>query len=134
MNHIIWDVFTAMRARTCYRVFVITLFRALYSTCRHILIPSNPRLNLNYQKDSLQPSRSSQWTRISHRSCETNGGPAVNSEYLWRFDLTGFRGLLYSLAKLMGDYNVVKKGKVGKRVGPRVAGKATGKAMRKLFK
>jgi hypothetical protein len=34
----------------------------------------------------------------------------------------------------MGDYNAVKKGKVGKRVGRRVAGKATGKAMRKLFK
>jgi len=38
------------------------------------------------------------------------------------------------LVKLMGDYNAVKKGKVGKRVGCRVAGKATGKAMRKLFK
>jgi hypothetical protein len=34
----------------------------------------------------------------------------------------------------MGDYNAVKKGKVGKRAGRRVAGKATGKAMRKLFK
>ena len=59
---------------------------------------------------------------------------AVNSQYLWGFDMAGFRGLLYSLAKLMGDYNAVKKGKVGKRVGRRVAGKATGKAMRKLFK
>ena len=48
--------------------------------------------------------------------------------------MAGFRGLLYILAKLMGDYNAVKKGKVGKRVGRRVAGKATGKAMRKLFK
>ncbi|MDP6498040.1 MAG: hypothetical protein QF925_09440 [Dehalococcoidia bacterium] len=37
---------------------------------------------------------------------------------------------MYTLAKLMGDYNAVKKGKVGKRVGRRVAGKATGKAMR----
>ncbi len=27
--------------------------------------------------------------------------------------MTGFRGLLYTLAKLMGDYNAVKKGKVG---------------------
>ena len=36
------------------------------------------------------------------------------------------------LAKLMGDYNAVKKGKIGQRVGRRVAGKATGKAMRKL--
>ena len=59
---------------------------------------------------------------------------AVNSQYLWGFDMAGFRALLYSLAKLMGDYNAVKKGKVGKRVGRRVAGKAAGKAMRKLFK
>jgi len=59
---------------------------------------------------------------------------AVNGQYLWRFDMAGFRGFLYTLAKLMGDYNAVKKGKVGKRGGRRVAGKATGKAMRKLFK
>ena len=59
---------------------------------------------------------------------------AVNRQYLWRFDMAGFRGFLCTLAKLMGDYNAVKKGKVGKRVGRRVAGKATGKAMRKLFK
>ena len=59
---------------------------------------------------------------------------AVNRQYLWRVDMAGFRGLLYSLAKLMGDYNAVKKGKVGKRVGRQVAGKATGKAMKKLFK
>ena len=48
--------------------------------------------------------------------------------------MAGFGELLYSMAKAMGDYNAVKKGKVGKRVGRRVAGKATGKAMRKLFK
>ena len=48
--------------------------------------------------------------------------------------MAGFRGLLYTLAKLMGDYNAVKRGKVGRRVGRRVAGKATGKAMGKLFK
>ena len=48
--------------------------------------------------------------------------------------LARFRGLLYSLAKLMGDYNSGKQGKVGKRVGRRVAGKTTGKAMRKSFK
>ena len=45
-----------------------------------------------------------------------------------------FRGLLDTTAKLMGDYNAVKRGKVGNRVGYRAAGKATGKAMRKLFK
>ena len=48
--------------------------------------------------------------------------------------MAGFRGLLYTLAKLMGGYNAVKKGKVGKRVGCRVAGRVTGKAVRKLFK
>ena len=48
--------------------------------------------------------------------------------------MAGFRGLLYTLAKLMGDHNAVKKGKVGQRVGRRTAGKTTGKAMRKLFK
>ena len=41
---------------------------------------------------------------------------------------------MYTLAKLMGDYNAVKKGKVGKRVGRRLAGRATGKSMQKLFK
>ncbi len=43
--------------------------------------------------------------------------------------MAGFRELLYTLAKLMGDYNSVKKGKVNKRVGRRMAGKATSKAM-----
>ena len=48
--------------------------------------------------------------------------------------MAGVRGLWYTLAKLMEDYNPVKKRKVGKRLGRRVAGRATGKAMRKLFK
>jgi len=48
--------------------------------------------------------------------------------------MAGFRELLYTLAKLMGDYNAVKKGKIGKRVGRRATGKVTGKAMGKLFK
>jgi hypothetical protein len=48
--------------------------------------------------------------------------------------MAGIRALLYTLAKLMGDYNAVKKGKVGRRMVRRIAGKATGRAMRKLFK
>ena len=48
--------------------------------------------------------------------------------------MAGFRGVLYTLAKLMGDYNAVKKGKVSQRVGRRATGKANGKAMWKLFK
>lgn len=48
--------------------------------------------------------------------------------------MAGFRGLLYQLARILGDVNAVKKGKVGRRVGRRVAGKATGKGLGKLFK
>ena len=44
------------------------------------------------------------------------------------------RGILYTIAKILGDVNAVKKGKIGKRVGRRVAGKATGRLLRKLFK
>ena len=44
------------------------------------------------------------------------------------------RSFLYKLAKLLGDFNAVKKGKVGRRVGRRAAGKTTGKLFRKLFR
>lgn len=44
------------------------------------------------------------------------------------------RNLLYKLARLMGDVNAVKKGRVGRRVGRRIAGKATGRGLGKLFK
>lgn len=44
------------------------------------------------------------------------------------------RGWLYKVARLLGDVNAVKKGKVGRRIGRRAAGRATGKLFRKLFK
>ncbi|MBA7491669.1 hypothetical protein ES702_02217 [subsurface metagenome] len=47
------------------------------------------------------------------------------------------RGLLYRLAKLLGDISAVssgKPGKVTKRVTRRMTGKATGKVFRKIFK
>lgn len=44
------------------------------------------------------------------------------------------RGLLYWLARLLGDISAVQKGKVGRRVGRRLTGKVTGKALRKLFR
>ncbi|WP_165492287.1 hypothetical protein [Egibacter rhizosphaerae] len=44
------------------------------------------------------------------------------------------RSLLYKIARLMGDYQAVKKGRVGRRVGRRVAGRATGKGLGKLFR
>jgi len=44
------------------------------------------------------------------------------------------RGLLYLLARVLGDISAVKKGKTGKRIGRRMAGKGTGRTLRKLFK
>lgn len=44
------------------------------------------------------------------------------------------RGILYGLAKILGNVSAVQKGTVGKRVARRVAGKATGRILGKLFK
>lgn len=44
------------------------------------------------------------------------------------------RDWLYKSARVIGDANAVKKGKVVRRVARRAAGKATGKLLRKLFK
>jgi hypothetical protein len=44
------------------------------------------------------------------------------------------RGWLYWLAKFLGDWNAVKKEKVGRRAAHRAAGKVTGRGLRKLFK
>ena len=44
------------------------------------------------------------------------------------------RGFLYKLARVLGDVNAVKKGRVGRRVGRRVAGRATGRSLGKLFR
>jgi len=47
------------------------------------------------------------------------------------------RGLLYKLAKLLGDISALSSGKPGKatkRITRRATGKATGKLFQKLFK
>lgn len=44
------------------------------------------------------------------------------------------RGNLYKAAKLLGDFEAVKKGKVGRRFGRRIAGKSSGKLLKKFFK
>ncbi|MFP5111822.1 hypothetical protein ACSU64_05520 [Bacillaceae bacterium C204] len=44
------------------------------------------------------------------------------------------RSILYSIAKILGDTNAVKRGKVGKRIERRVVGKITGRLLGKLFK
>ena len=45
-----------------------------------------------------------------------------------------FRGLLYTLAKFLGDINAVKRGRVGRRIGRRVVGRAAGKGLGRLFR
>ena len=48
--------------------------------------------------------------------------------------ITKTRGLLYLIARLLGDVNAVQKGTVGKRVARRAAGKLTGRGLCKLFR
>ena len=44
------------------------------------------------------------------------------------------RSFLYALARLLGDMNAVKKGKVGRRTARRGAGKVTGRGLGRLFR
>lgn len=44
------------------------------------------------------------------------------------------RSLLYALARLLGDVNAVKRGKVGRRIGRRIVGRATGRLLGRLFR
>lgn len=43
------------------------------------------------------------------------------------------RSKLYKIARILGDVDAVKKGKVGKRVKNRVIGKLTGKLLKKFW-
>lgn len=49
-------------------------------------------------------------------------------------NINATRGLLYRLARVLGDVNAVQKGRVGRRATRRVAGRQTGRALRKPFK
>lgn len=44
------------------------------------------------------------------------------------------RSVLYKLARLLGDVQAVKRGRVARRVGRRVAGRATGRLLGRLFR
>lgn len=50
------------------------------------------------------------------------------------FSLSKGRGLLYQLARLLGDVQAVRRGTIGRRIGRRLAGKATGRGLGKLFR
>ena len=44
------------------------------------------------------------------------------------------RQLLYLIARLIGDFNAIQKGKTNKRIARRIAGKVTGRGLGRLFK
>jgi hypothetical protein len=44
------------------------------------------------------------------------------------------RGLLYRLARLLGDVNAVEKGKAPQRVERRIVGRAVGRILGRLFR
>ena len=44
------------------------------------------------------------------------------------------RGSLYKLARILGDVQAVKRGRVGRRVGRRVVGRFAGRGMGRLFR
>jgi hypothetical protein len=59
---------------------------------------------------------------------DNDGRPAS-----WRVVATT-RGILYTLARLMGDVDAVKKGIVGNRIGRGFVGKMMGRGIRRLFR
>lgn len=44
------------------------------------------------------------------------------------------RGLLYWLARVLGDWSAIRRGRVGRRVARRVSGRFTGRMLGKLFR
>lgn len=44
------------------------------------------------------------------------------------------RSVLYKVARLLGDYQAVKNGRIGKRIARRAAGKATGRGLGRIFR
>lgn len=48
--------------------------------------------------------------------------------------MNGLRSLLYRVARILGDYQAARRGRVGRRIGRRLAGRATGRGLRRLFK
>jgi hypothetical protein len=44
------------------------------------------------------------------------------------------RSMLYKIARIMGDWNAIKKGRVARRIGRRAAGKVTGRGLGRLFR
>lgn len=48
--------------------------------------------------------------------------------------LSAFRSWLYLIARLLGDVQAVRRGRIGERLARRAAGKLTGRALGRLFR
>lgn len=48
--------------------------------------------------------------------------------------ISKIRSFLYGLAKILGDVNAIRRGKIKERIARRIVGKATGRGMGKLFR
>ena len=48
--------------------------------------------------------------------------------------INGTRSALYQLARFLGDYQAVNRGRVGKRIARRAAGRVTGGGLGQLFR
>lgn len=51
-----------------------------------------------------------------------------------RDSIAGVRSLLYTVARLLGDVQAVRRGRVGRRIGRRLAGRATARWLGRLFR
>lgn len=51
-----------------------------------------------------------------------------------RDGIAGTRGLLYTLARILGDVQAARTGRVGRRIVRRIAGRAAGRGLGKLFR
>lgn len=51
-----------------------------------------------------------------------------------RMSISKTRSLFYRIARVLGDVQAVRRGRVGKRVSRRLVGRSTGRALRKLLR
>lgn len=51
-----------------------------------------------------------------------------------RDGIAGTRGFLYTLARILGDVQAIRRGRVGRRIGRRIAERVAGRGLGKLFR
>ena len=44
------------------------------------------------------------------------------------------RTVLYAIARILGDINAVKRGRIGQRIGRRIVGRITGRLIGRMFR